>query len=497
MVLKGKPMRIGRIVLAALVIAALLVGCSNPLVGAVVAVQGAAAWSRVIASPATGVVANHAVTLSWPETPGAASYNLYWSTSPSPTKTTATKMEGVSSPYVHSGLSNGLDYYYFLTAIIPEGESKSSAVTQATPMQTVVYVNSYNRVNIYPVDNTTGALGALIDGPNLGLGQISSIAVDTARKYAYLADRGYAKVYSFEINSDTGTLSEAGSPVSTGISSFPSYVVIDSGSGYVYVVNSGTKNIMGYRVNPLDGSLTDLATAFPVALADEQINGVSISPDRPFIYFSTYDFTSSKGHIYSNSINTSTGGLSLIGLPTETPCFPGPISFGLTGDYLYVANHSACTDSVDLYSYSIISSTGVLSTRTSNSINTVSSLRNISNSGLATDPLGRFLFVGNGLADPSITETSLTVLKISNGALSIVPVLGKDSLSIPYDPGCMAVDTNGHCLYVVNGSKIESYSINQMSGALTWLATTETLAAGDNTDLGYYLIRDITVASLP
>jgi 6-phosphogluconolactonase (cycloisomerase 2 family) len=473
----------------------LITACSNPLVSAVVATRSAAVWSRVIALPATEVAANHAVTLSWPATQGAESYNLYWSTSPNPTISTATEIRNVSSPYVHEGLTNNLDYYYFLTASIPESESKPSAVTRAMPMQTVVYVNSYNRVNIYPVDNTTGALGALITGPNFGLGQISGIAVDTARKYAYLADRGYAKVYSFEINSDTGALSEAGSPVSTGASSFPSYIVIDSGSGYVYVVNSGTKNIMGYRVNSLDGSLTALTSGFPVTLANEQINGVTISPSRPFIYFSTYDFNSTpyKGHIYSQSINTGTGELLPVGTATETPCFPGPIAFSLAGDFLYVTNQSDHPSIVDFYSYPVISSSGVLETPPiSNSIHQVS-LNNIRNSGLAIDPLGRFLFVGNYMND-----NSLTIFRISNGALSIVPVGGKDSLSISYAPGYMAVDTNGHCLYVVNESKIESYSINQTTGALTWLATTETLAAGDNnTNLGYYLIRDITVVSLP
>ncbi len=444
----------------------------------------------------SATIANHQTTLTWPVISSATGYNLYWSTTSDPTIATATKIENASSPYVHSKLSNNINYYYILTAISSAGESFPSSIITAMPMQSVVYVNSYNRVNIYPIDNETGALGALISGQYFYPGQISSIAVDKARKYAYLVDRGYAQVYSYEINSGTGALSDAGSPVSTGASSFPSYIVIDSGSGFVYVVNSGPKNIIGYSVNSLDGSLTALTSGFPVTLANEQINGVTISPSRPFIYFSTYDFNSTpyKGHIYSQSINTGTGKLLPVGTPTETLCFPGPIAFSLAGDFLYVTNQSDHPSSVDFYSYPVISSSGVLETPPiSNSINRVS-VNNIRNSELAIDPLGRFLFVGNYMNDNSIT-----VFRISNGALSIVPVGGNDSLSISYAPGYMAVDTNGHCLYVVNGSKIESYYINQTTGSLTGLATTETRELGDydNGYGGYVLVRDITVVSLP
>jgi len=468
----------------------LLAACSNPLVEAVIAARSASVWANVI--PRT-TIANHQVTLSWSASEGATSYNLYWSTSPNPTKATATKIEGVTSPYVHSGLTNNIKYYYFLTAVSALGETGLSTVSEALPMQSVLYVNSYNRVNIYSIDNTTGSLGALISGQYFYPGQISSIAVDTARKYAYLLDRGYSKVYAYEINSTTGTIIDAGSPVSTGDSSFSSYIVIDSGSGYVYVVNSGPKNIVGYSVNSIDGSLTAIDTGFPVTLANEQINGVSISPNRPFIYFST-DTTSSTGHIYSYSINTGTGVISLIGLTATTPFFPGPMVFNETGSSLYVTNHSDHSDRVDLYTYPVISSSGFLQTTpVLNSINSVV-VRNIRNSDLVMDPLGRFLFVGNYMND-----NSLTVFKIINGALSIVPVSGKDSLSIPYAPGCMAVDTNGHCLYVGNGSKLECYSINQTTGALTWLSTTETKAAGDHDEYygGEVLVRDITVVSLP
>ncbi|RMH34632.1 MAG: 6-bladed beta-propeller [Nitrospirae bacterium] len=73
--------------------------------------------------------------ISWMEIPGAVSYNLYFSTTPGFTKETATKIEGVTSPYTHTGLTNNTAYYYALTAVTEEGaESPLSAEESATPV---------------------------------------------------------------------------------------------------------------------------------------------------------------------------------------------------------------------------------------------------------------------------------------------------------------------------------------------------------------------------
>lgn len=73
--------------------------------------------------------------LSWLEVPGAASYNLYFSTSPGLTVQTATKIEGVMSPYTHTSLTNNTPYFYAITAVTEEGaESALSEEQSATPV---------------------------------------------------------------------------------------------------------------------------------------------------------------------------------------------------------------------------------------------------------------------------------------------------------------------------------------------------------------------------
>ncbi|MBM4120159.1 MAG: hypothetical protein FJ248_04590 [Nitrospira sp.] len=74
-------------------------------------------------------------TLSWMNVPGASSYNLYFHTAPGVTAQTGTKVEGVSSPFVHTGLTNDQPYYYALSAVLEDGgESSLSEEVTVTPV---------------------------------------------------------------------------------------------------------------------------------------------------------------------------------------------------------------------------------------------------------------------------------------------------------------------------------------------------------------------------
>jgi hypothetical protein len=72
------------------------------------------------------------VTVSWSGVSDATSYNIYWSTSRTLTKATGTKIADVSSPYIHSGLSDDVTYYYLVTAVNGGFESFASSVAWAT-----------------------------------------------------------------------------------------------------------------------------------------------------------------------------------------------------------------------------------------------------------------------------------------------------------------------------------------------------------------------------
>jgi len=92
----------------------------------------------VIAGPPANVSATPSdgkTTINWDTVNGATSYDLYWSTSAAnATKLSGAKIAGVTSPYNHTGLSNGTTYYYAVTATTTDGESEvSSPVVSSIP----------------------------------------------------------------------------------------------------------------------------------------------------------------------------------------------------------------------------------------------------------------------------------------------------------------------------------------------------------------------------
>src|SRR3989338_269327 len=87
-------------------------------------------------SAPTGVLATAGsgqVSISWSSVSGATSYNIYWSTSSGVTKTTGTKISSATSPYTHTGRTNGTVYYYVVTAVNDNGEGGESAEVPVTP----------------------------------------------------------------------------------------------------------------------------------------------------------------------------------------------------------------------------------------------------------------------------------------------------------------------------------------------------------------------------
>jgi DNA-binding beta-propeller fold protein YncE len=77
------------------------------------------------------------------------------------------------------------------------------------------------------------------------------------------------------------------------------------------------------------------------------------------------------------------------------------------------------------------------------------------------DPLGRFLYVGNGF------DISGFSINTSTGALSMLA--GFPFSQSPLSPGYPVVDPSGQFLYVANAANntVSAYAINQTTGVLT------------------------------
>jgi uncharacterized delta-60 repeat protein len=117
-------------------------------------------------------------TLRWDAVSGAASYNLYWSTSSGVTKSNGTKIAGVTSPYTHkaagSPLTNGQTYYYVVTAVDSStNESADSSQAAATPHTLGILDDSFGSDGIAASNSAAGG-----NGDDWG----RSIAVDSEGK---------------------------------------------------------------------------------------------------------------------------------------------------------------------------------------------------------------------------------------------------------------------------------------------------------------------------
>ncbi|MBF0291299.1 MAG: leucine-rich repeat domain-containing protein [Nitrospinae bacterium] len=137
------------------------------------------AGSATIPAGVTAMPGNTQVTVSWNPVAGATSYNLYWSLT-SPVTTTSAQIAGVTSPYQHTGLTNGTAYHYAVTAVGPSGESPLSAEVSATPPGGVLLAGLFSDVNLaaciaaaFPGATTTTQVTGYLD---CGFKNISSLA---------------------------------------------------------------------------------------------------------------------------------------------------------------------------------------------------------------------------------------------------------------------------------------------------------------------------------
>ena len=89
------------------------------------------------APPAPTVLATHAgdgeIQLTWVGISRATSYNVYWSTQPGLPADDRILIANVPKPYLHTGLTNGIVYYYLISAVNADGESVSTVELQAMP----------------------------------------------------------------------------------------------------------------------------------------------------------------------------------------------------------------------------------------------------------------------------------------------------------------------------------------------------------------------------
>ena len=137
---------IGSMKFVGVVLFAMLAGCSpvGYIVGGIAAASSGGGGSdsgtpAAVPPPGTpsGVTAEGGtgeVIVDWNLVTGADSYDLHWSTSPGVAVGAAARISTVSPPHPHTGITDGIDYYYVVTALNAGGESPASLEASARPL---------------------------------------------------------------------------------------------------------------------------------------------------------------------------------------------------------------------------------------------------------------------------------------------------------------------------------------------------------------------------
>ena len=95
------------------------------------------------------------VTISWMPVDGATSYFVYYKAGSTVTTTTGERYSTLQSPYNFTGLDNGTQYAFIVSAVTGTGESPASAVVTATPIAASTVPNA-------PVATATAGDGSVV-----------------------------------------------------------------------------------------------------------------------------------------------------------------------------------------------------------------------------------------------------------------------------------------------------------------------------------------------
>ncbi len=319
-----------------------------------------------------------------------------------------------------------------------------------------VAIPGSNEIVVYREDPNSGILTQLVGSPVTAGQAVQSIVVHPSRKFLCAANTGEGDVSIFTIAANGG-LTEV--TPRTVVGTAPTLLAMDSAGSYLYVGNSGSFNISVFSITATGTTptLTEVAgSPFPIGMSP--IN-MEVAPSGGFLYVTGAGAQS--GFIEAFSLNN--GILTpLAASPFNTGANPYGLAIDVTpsnGSYLYTANNL---------------NGGSISEFT---INADGSLTQFANSpfgspypgpfALLIDKSATYLYVANQ-ASSFVTAYSIG----SNGALT---GLTSSPFATGSGPSVLATDPGGKYLFVGNqktgSAAIQSFSLDPGSGTLTSVAT--------------------------
>ncbi len=351
-----------------------------------------------------------------------------------------------------------------------------AANAQSAPPQFVYAASSgFPLVYGFQLNTTTGALTPIPGSPFDERLSPNALAVNPAGTLLFVANGGSNNSVSvFAINTTTGALAEVpNSPFATGLGVNPKVIATDPSGKFLYVGNANgvqfdsSGQVDAYAINPTTGELTPTPNSTPpnIGAFNVPVNptGIYVHPNGRWIYFQGGAGGPIGGFsdtIQGYVIDPSTGDLTV-----PLPIYNG-LGFprSLTGD-------QAGTFLIDEFGQSCISMEMLAISSVDGSL---TQEFDWASAGNALD----VCIGGNGITVDStgtLAVMSFGSFFVTGGA--IVPA--QVSSSSPFPSGPWAADRLGPFV-LAQGTGLNSYSINSVTGVLTPAPGSPYTAGGDS-----------------
>jgi len=429
------------------------------------------------------------VLLSWDASPGASSYNIYYSIS-SGAGTAGTKDSGIyDTSRTLSGLTNWSKYYFVVTAVGPGGESAISNQLACMPVrQEIIVVNNETDSIDFNLFNATartvmrpsghesilGPNGAAADGA-------ASVAIDPeARNAIYVAYTGTTTTSDpgcYKYGYDAANGYATATPCKQyGDGLGPEHLVVvtrPSGKKSLYIAFKADNHIVMYDIDA-SGNLS-------YSYTHEDARGnparyLCADPSGKFLFASNFNAKDNASVITSYAIDSATGILTEVGCVSSGGINPYRSVVTPDGKYLLVTNYG----SGNVVSFAI-STSGALTQRSS------ISMSGEVPTGIAIDAAGTNVYVcSRAASSPSSTKGRLE--RFAFGAGTFTQGESVDTLYYPQD---VALDATGTCAIVVNTSTTAGgsdggavvYQVDPGTGVISGAATSSFITGSGPVDL--------------
>jgi hypothetical protein len=217
------------------------------------------------------------VTVTWGVVSGATSYNLYWAAGSTVTKAGGTKVTSATTTSTVTGLTNGTQYAFGVTAMSSEGESALSPIVTATPLPQWTTVGGAGFT-------VTGAQGiSLAMGPGSGKSKFGN----PGTPYVAFQDGQYSNKASVMMYGTSWT-GVGAYGFSSGAAAYLSLVFTSGSSPIPYVAYQDGGNSSKAAVMKLDGTIWSPVPASGASPSAGQANYVSLafdSSNTPYVAF--------------------------------------------------------------------------------------------------------------------------------------------------------------------------------------------------------------------